>query len=95
MIESAIESFALEAPQPGHVPARVIDELRHGYRVASDYATAFNDAAIAQAEKYSIKPGALKRYIRAIEGDKLKDVEDEADDLQALIAAHGAPPEES
>lgn len=75
--------------EPGKVPQLVIDELRESYRVAADYSGAFNDAATAQAEKYSIKPGALKRYIRALEGDKLADAEQEAADLAALIEAHG------
>lgn len=73
---------------PGQVPDRVIEELRSACHQAMDYAGAFSDACKAQAEKYQIKPGALKRYIKALEGDKLDDVEKETDDLAALIAAH-------
>lgn len=73
---------------PGQVPQPVIDELREACRIASDYSAAFGDACTAQAEKYKIKPKALRLYIVALEGDKLDDVEAEAEDLQALIAAH-------
>lgn len=71
---------------PGEIPERVIDELRECCHQAMDYAGAFSDACKAQAEKYKIKPGALKRFIKALEGDKLADVEDETDDLATLIA---------
>lgn len=81
-----MEAFELEAPVPGQVPERVIEELRHGCRQAADLSAAFTDACKAQAEKYSIKPGALKRYIKALEGDKVDEVEQEAEDLQALIS---------
>ena len=73
---------------PGQVPQPVIDELRQAFRTTSDFNAAFREACTAQAEKYKIKPKALRRYIVALEGDKLDDVEAEADDLQALIAAH-------
>ncbi len=71
---------------PGQIPERVIEELREACHQAADYSGAFADACKAQAEKYKIKPGALKRYIKALEGDKLEDVEAETDDLAALIA---------
>lgn len=74
---------------PEHIPTAVIDELRTAYRIAADYSGAFNEAASAQAEKYKTAPGALKRYIRALEGDKLADAEKEAEDLSALIENHG------
>ena len=74
---------------PGQVPDRVIEELRTACRTATDYGQAFGEACAAQAEKYHIKPKALRRYIVALEGDKLDDVEAEAEDLQALIAGHG------
>lgn len=76
------------AVRPGQVPQPVIDELRQACRTASDFAGAFGEACTAQAEKYKIKPKALRRYIVALEGDKLADAEKEAEDLQALIAAH-------
>lgn len=78
--------FALEPPSaPGEIPERVILELRRACSIAADYAGAFTDACNEQAEKHGIKPGALKRYIKALEGDKLDDCEKEADDLIALI----------
>lgn len=82
--------FNLESPIPGHIPERVILELRQACHTATDYAGAFSDSCKAQAEKYKIKPGALKRYIKALEGDKVEEVEAEAEDLQALIANHTA-----
>lgn len=70
----------------GEVPERVIAELREACRVAADYSAAFSDACKAQAEKYHIRPGALKRYVKALEGDIVDDVAQEADDLATLIA---------
>ncbi len=86
------EPFELEEPlQPGHVPPRVVDELRSAYRVAADYAGAFNDALKAQAEKHAIAPKALRRYIAALESDSLDDARKELDDLSRLIEEAGAP----
>lgn len=80
------ESFELEPPPtPGQVPERVIDELRAACRSAVDLAQAFGDACKAQAEKYGIQPTALRRYIKALEGDKVELVDQEAEDLIALI----------
>jgi len=85
------ESFELEPPPtPGQVPERVIDELRAACRSAVDLAQAFGDACKAQADKYGIQPGALKRYVRALEGDKLAEVDQEAEDLLALINRRSA-----
>lgn len=82
------DDFNLESPSaPGHVPERVILELRQACATAADYAGAFSDACKEQAEKHGIKPGALKRFIKALENDKLDDAEKEAEDLQELIAA--------
>lgn len=71
---------------PGQIPDRVIEELRACCHQAADYAGAFTDACKHQAEKYKIKPGALKKFIKGLEGDKLDDLEAETDDLAALIA---------
>ena len=80
------DEFALEpTPPDGTIPERVIDELRHARRVAKDYATAYNDAAKAQAEMRKIKPSALKRFIAALEDDTLKDLSDELEDIEKLI----------
>lgn len=81
--------FDLEAPlTPGEVPQRVIDELRGACGTASDYALAFNDAVKAQAEKHKVAPKALRRFIVALEGDKVKAAEKEAEDLQSLVSQH-------
>jgi hypothetical protein len=83
--------FNLEPPlEPGHIPPRVVDELRHVYRVAKDYAGAFGDSVKAQAEKHKIAPGALRKYIAALEGDKLSEAAKEADDLARLLGDVGA-----
>lgn len=79
--------FDLESEEPGKVPDRVISELRTARYVAKDYATAFSDCIKAQAEKYGVKPGALKRYIVALEEDKLEEVDAETDDLARLIGS--------
>lgn len=84
--------FELEAFVPGEVPARVIDELLGAFSIAKDYSLSLGDAIKAQAEKYKIEPRALRKYVAALAGDKVKDAEKEASDLQALIATHRAPP---
>lgn len=83
--------LAGEVPRvgPEHIPTAVIDELREACRIAADYSGTFSDACKAQAVKHYIAPGALKRYIRALEGDKLAEAEHEADDLKTLIDCHG------
>jgi hypothetical protein len=86
------DEFALEPePKPGQVPERVITELRGCYAEAADYTAALADAIKAQAEKYKVNPKALRRYIAALEGDKLDEAAKEAEDLEKLIAQHGPP----
>lgn len=79
--------FALEPSEPegGRIPWSVIDELRHARAIAKDYVQGYSDAAKAQAEKYKLKPSALKRYIAALEDDKLDDLDAETNDLEKLI----------
>lgn len=77
--------FALEPDTPGVVPPRVIDELRRCYREAKDYSQALGDAIKAQAEKHSVEPGALRKYIAALESDDIEDTRKEIDDLRRLI----------
>ncbi|MCC6812259.1 MAG: hypothetical protein IT381_32860 [Deltaproteobacteria bacterium] len=91
-IDPPEHDLAGEVPQigPEHIPERVIDELREACRIAADHSGAFSDACKAQAEKYHVKPGALKRFVKALEGDTLNDVEEEMDDLAALIVARRA-----
>ena len=76
------------APVPEQLPQPVIDEPRTARRIASYHRATFGEACKAQAEKYKIKPKALRRYITALEGDKLDEAEAEAEDLQALVEAH-------
>ena len=79
------EPFELESPEPGVVPDRVIDELRRCYREAKDYGAAFADALKKQAEKHAVVPSALRRYVAALEGDSLEEMEHELRDLERLI----------
>ena len=77
--------FALEPSAPGVVPQRVIDELVRARTVAKDHAEAYSGAVTAQAEHYKIKAGALKRYVAALQADKLEELDRETDDLERLI----------
>lgn len=77
--------FDLETITPGIVPQRVIDALCDARTTAKDYAEAYNGAIVAQAEKYKIQPGALKRFINAKEADALEKLDKETDDLERLI----------
>lgn len=82
--------FALEPDTPGIVPPRVIDELRRCYREAKDYSAALAEAVKAQAEKHSVEPGALRKYIAALESDDIEDTRKEIDDLRRLIESEVA-----
>ena len=84
------DEFELEPETPGLVPARVIDELRRCYRESRDYTQALADAVKAQAEKHGIEPGALRKYVAALEGDKTDQVSKEIEDLRRLIEEGGA-----
>jgi hypothetical protein len=84
--QAAAEEFKLEPPpKPGTIPPRVVDELRHVYRVAHDFAAAWSDAIKAQAEKHQIHPKALRRYIATLEGDKIRETAQESEQLLALL----------
>lgn len=76
--------FALE-PSDGNIPDRVIEELREAYELAKDRAQSYSDAAKAQAEKYKLKPGALKKYIAALANDSIAKLDAEMTDLEKLI----------
>ena len=92
MNDAPTHDLAGEIPKlgPEHIPQTVVDLLREACRIAADYSGAFGDACTATAEKYKIKPKALRRYIVALEGDKLADAEKEAEDLSALIESRRA-----
>lgn len=79
------DNFDLESPTPGAPSENVIAELRRCHREAKDCAGAFGDAIKAQAQKHKLKPAALRRYIAALEGDKVDDAAKEASDLELLI----------
>jgi phytoene/squalene synthetase len=80
-----VDDFALEPSEPGIVPPRVIDELRHCYREAKDYTGALADAIKAQAETHGVEAAALRKYIAALEQDDVEDTRKEIDDLRRLI----------
>ena len=82
---AADADFALEPSEPGIVPARVIEELRRCYREVKNYSQALGDAIKAQAEAHSVEPGALRKYIAALESDDIEDTRKEIDDLRRLI----------
>jgi hypothetical protein len=80
------DAFALEpSTAAGRIPQRVVDELKHCRTRAKDFAQAYSEAIKAQAQKYAIKPGALKRYVNALEADKLEELDGETEDLTRLI----------
>lgn len=80
-----LDEFELEPPKPGAPSEHVIAELRRCYREAKDYTGAFTEAIKAQAEKHKLAPGALRKYIAALDGDKISDAEKEASDIELLI----------
>ena len=85
-----LADFSLEPdPAPGTVPPRVLDELRRCYREARDYTAALKEAIDAQAERYKIEPGALRKFVAALEKDDVADTRKESDDLLRLIESMG------
>ena len=80
------DEFELEpSVPPGEIPQATIDELRECRRRAKDFAQAFSEAVKAQAEKYGIAPGALRKYVCALEDDTVERVADETADLERLL----------
>ena len=78
------DGFALE-PTGGPIPSGVILELRRLHSGAREASSGLSEAIKAQAEKHTIKGGALRRYIAALEGDKVDAARLEAEDLERLI----------
>lgn len=74
-----------ESPVRGEVPERVITELVNAKGTARNLAKAFGDSIKTQAEKYGIKPGALRKYVTARHADKIEEVDAELTDLAKLI----------
>lgn len=80
------DEFELEpSVPPGQIPASTVDELRECRRRAKDFAQAFSEAVKAQAEKYGIAPGALRKYVCALEDDSVEKVANETADLERLL----------
>ena len=80
------DEFELEPSTPvGEIPDKIITELRECRRRAKDFAQAFSEAVKAQAEKYGIAPGALRKYVCALEDDTVERVADETADLERLL----------
>jgi hypothetical protein len=78
--------LTLEATSATNIPnEHVIGELivlrtRCG-TAGADYARAIKRVA----EKHKLKPGALKRYVAAVDGDKIKEARVELHDLERLL----------
>jgi hypothetical protein len=78
--------FELEQPTPGAPSEHVIAELRRCYREAKDFSQAFGEAVKTQAEKHKLKPGALRKYVAALEGDSVDALTAEVEDIERLVA---------
>lgn len=89
--KKARPDFDLESdPLPGKVPKRVITELVGAKQRAQHMAAALSDAIKAQAEKYKVKPAALREYIGAVATDKLEALDAKLDHLVKLIEDNDA-----
>jgi hypothetical protein len=85
MTTAAAADFALESPEPGKVPDRVIAELRNLRKRAKEAGTDFKNAVNDQSAKYKVEPGALRAYVVALESDTIAQIAAEAADLERLI----------
>lgn len=65
------------------------DELVSLRSLARAAAETFSEAVKAQAEACGLSRGALRRYICALEADKLDQLDMEADDLARLMTRDG------
>jgi len=83
---STVEKFDLEPTLPtGQIPARVLVELialRAAQRSAIE---TYAEAVTAQATKFSVGKKALRRFIAAVDNDKLADLKLECAGVQQLI----------
>lgn len=67
------------------IPKQTVNELV-GLRSEAKLATeTFNEAVAAQAEKHSVNKGALKKYVSALEADKVGKLDEETAALVELI----------
>lgn len=69
----------------GEVPENVLEELVQAKAAAKAWSSGFSEAVKAQAEKYGVKPAALRKFITAKEADKLDEAEAETNDLVKLL----------
>lgn len=74
-----------QEPAHGEVPKKTIDELVTARTYAKDASQAYADAIKAQAEKYKLKPAALRKYIAAVEADKADEVRVEVGQIADLL----------
>lgn len=80
--------LAGEIPDGPQIPRKTITELVHARTIARDYVKAYGEAITAQAEKYKIKKGALRKYIAALEGNKEHELDSEVQDIEKLLELH-------
>lgn len=71
--------------RPQDIPDATVEELMTLRTAARLAAEDFGTAVKAQAEKFSCRPGALRRYVTAKEAAKLADLDAEAEDLAKLM----------
>lgn len=77
--------LAGEIPEGPMIPRKTIAELVNARTTAKDFVKSYGDAITAQAEKYKIKKGALRKYIAAVEADKEHDLDSEVHDIEKLL----------
>jgi hypothetical protein len=81
-----VKNFELEPdPVPGEVPERVVEELRNLRTRANDAVAQWREACKVQAEKYQLKPSALRKFVNALASDKVDALEAECADVTSLI----------
>ena len=67
------------------IPKQTIKELVNLRSEAKLAAETFSEAVAAQAEKHSVNKGALKKYVSALEADKVGKLDEETAALLLLI----------
>lgn len=75
----------LETVEFGKVSGPTLQELVRLKAEAKSAAKEFADAIEAQAKKHRVKKPALRRYVTAIEADKLHDLHAETESLAGLM----------
>ncbi len=67
------------------IPKATINELVGLRSEAKLAAETFSEAVAAQAEKHSVNKGALKKYVSALEADKVGKLDEETAAILELI----------